>query len=111
MTWNFFAKRCWQPRKTPTNIADSLISVNRKYKDAGINGVIVSSIVDRKSSRFQMKINEGTSMLKDLCVINGFTFIGNANCSSNICDDLLHLIKYSGTCKLANNPINVLKRC
>ena len=31
-------------RKTPTEIARTIISVGRKCKDAGINGVIISSI-------------------------------------------------------------------
>ena len=56
-------------RKTPANIADSIISVGRKCKDGGKNEVISSSIVHRKSSRFQMKINKVNSLLKDLCVI------------------------------------------
>ena len=90
-------------RKTPTNIANSIISVGRKCKDVGTNDVIISSIVHRKSFRFQMKINEVNSVLKDLCAINGFTFIDNANINnSDICDDLL-LLEYSGTCKLPNN--------
>ena len=79
-------------RKTPTNT----------------NEVIISSIVRRKSFKFQIKIIEVNSVLKDLFVINGFRFIVNANSNnSGIRDDLLHL-KYSGTCKLANNFINVI---
>ena len=53
-------------RKTPTDTADSIIG--RKCKDAGINQVTVSSIVHRNRSRFQMKINEVNSVLKDLYV-------------------------------------------
>ena len=79
-------------------------AIGRKCKDAGINEVIIS----RKSSTFQMKINEVNNVLRDLCVINGSTFIDNANIINyDICDDLIHL-KYSGTCKLANNFINVI---
>ena len=86
------------------------MSVGRKCKDAGINEVIISSIVRRKISRFQMKINEINSGLQDLYVINGFTFIDNANITNyDICDDLIHL-KYSGTCKLANNFMNVINK-
>ena len=86
------------------------MSVGRKCKDADINEVIISSIVCRKSSRFQMKINEVDSVFKDLYVINGFTFIDNANITNyDICDDLIHL-KYSGTCKLANNFMNVINK-
>ena len=86
------------------------MSVGRKCKDAGINEAIISSIVCRKSSRFQMKINEVDSVFKYLYVINGFTFIDNANITNyDICDDLIHL-KYSGTCKLANNFINVINK-
>ena len=97
-------------RKNPTDIIDSIMSVGRKCKDADINEVIISSIVCRKSSRFQMKINEVDSVFKDLYVINGFTFIDNANITNyDICDDLIHL-KYSGTCKLANNFINVINK-
>ena len=97
-------------RKTPTNIADSIISVGRKCKDAGINEVIISSIVWRYSSRFQMKINEVNTVWKDLCVIYCFIFIDNANIiNSDICDDLLH-IKYSIACSLANNFINVINK-
>ena len=55
-----------------------------------------------------MKINEVISVLKDLCVINGFTFIGNPNIN-NISDYLLHL-KYTGTYKLANRFINVINK-
>ena len=96
-------------RKTPIYIADFIISVGRKCKDAGINEVIISSIVRRRSSRFQMKINEVNSVLKDLCVINGFTSVGNANIiNSDICDDLLHL-KYFVTCKLANNFTDLIR--
>ena len=43
-------------RKTPTDIADSVISFSRKCKDAGINEVIISSIVCRKISIFQLKL-------------------------------------------------------
>ena len=97
-------------RKIPVDIGDSIIFVGRKSKDAGINEVIVSSIVHRKRSKFQMEINEVNSVLKDLCVANGFTFIDNANINnSDMCDDLIHL-KYSGTCKLANNFINVVNK-
>ena len=97
-------------RKNPTDIIDSIMSVGRKCKDADINEVIISSIVCRKSSRFQMKINTVDSVFKDLYVINGFTFIDNANITNyDICDDLIHL-KYSGTCKLANNFINVINK-
>ena len=39
-------------RKTPIDIADSIISVGRKCKDSGINEVIVSSITRTKRSRF-----------------------------------------------------------
>ena len=55
-----------------------------------------------------MKINEVISVLKDLCVINGFTFIGNPNIN-NISAYLLHL-KYTGTYKLANRFINVINK-
>ena len=67
---------------------------------------IISSIAHKKSSRFQMKINEVSSAFKDLCVINGFKSIDNANINnSDIHDNVLHL-KYSGTYKLVNNFIN-----
>ena len=68
-----------------------------------------SSIVTGKSSIFQTKINEENSVSKDLCVIIGFTIIGNASSNCDICDDLLHFIKYSGICKLANF-VNVIKK-
>ena len=62
----------------------------------------------QKDLYISVKINEVNSVLKDLCVINGFAFIGNADINhSDICDDLLHL-KYSGTYKLANNLNKVL---
>ena len=97
-------------RKTPTYTVDSIRFVGRKCKYAGINEVIVSSVVRRKTSRFQMKINEVNNVLKDLYVVNGFTFIDNVNINnSDICDNLLHL-KYAGTCKLANNFIYVINK-
>ena len=95
-------------RKT-TNIIDSARYVCRKCKGVGINAFIVSSIVTGKSSIFQTKINEENSVSKDLCVIIGFTIIGNASSNCDICDDLLHFIKYSGICKLANF-VNVIKK-
>lgn len=54
-----------------------------------------------------MNINELNSVSKNPCVTNGFTFVDIAN--SDIQDDLLHL-KYSGTCKLANQFINVINK-
>ena len=39
-------------RKTPIDIADSILSVGRKCKDTGINEVIISSISRKKRSRF-----------------------------------------------------------
>ena len=61
-------------RKFPTNTADSIITVGRKCEDASVNGVIAFSTLHRKISKFQMKINEVNSVLKNLYVINGFTF-------------------------------------
>ena len=96
--------------KTPIDIADSIISVGRKCKDADINEVIISSITRTKRSRFQMKINKVNSVLKDLCLINDFIFIDNVNINDcDISDDLLHL-KYFGTCKLANNFLKVINK-
>ena len=90
---------CRNQRKALNNNADSIISVGRKCRDAGISKVNVASIVHRKRPRF-------LDVLKGVCAINGFRFINNANINnSDICDDLLHL-KYHGTCKLASNFIN-----
>ena len=87
-------------RKTSTDISDSIKSVSRKCKDECVNDVAASSIVYKKSSRFQMKISE----------VNSLTFIDNGNINkSDVCDDLIHL-KYSGTCKLANNFINFINK-
>lgn len=95
-------------RKTPIDIADSILSVGRQCKDGGINEVIISSITRTKRSRFQMKINKVNSVLKNLCLINDFIFIDNVNI--NDCyDDLLHL-KYFGTCRLANNFLKVINK-
>ena len=70
---------------------------------------MISSLVPRKSPRFQAKINE-VNVLRDLCTIDGFVFIDKTNLSDcDICEDLLHL-SYSGTCKLANNFIGAINR-
>ena len=91
-------------RKFPTNTADSIITVGRKCEDASVNGVIAFSTLHRKISRFQMKINEVNSVLKNLYEINGFTFTDNANINNS--DISLFLI---GILFMAEQPVQGLE--
>ena len=77
-----------------------------KCRDTGVRNVMISSLVWRKNPSLQVKINEVNDVLRDLCVIDYFVFTDNANHSDcDISEDLLHLSRYSGTCKLATNFI------
>ena len=96
-------------RKIP-DIADSIISVGKKCRDIGVRNAIIFSLERRRSPRLQAKISEFNDVLMDLCTIEGFVFIHNANLSNcDTCEELLHL-SYSRSCKLKNDFICVIKR-
>ena len=54
-------------RKRLSDIANSIISVGKKCWDTGVRNIMISSLVHRKSLRFQAKINEVNDVLRYFC--------------------------------------------
>ena len=100
---------CNNYSKTTTEIASSIINVAKKVKASGVNDIVVSSIIKRKNKlNTNKRILEVNDLVSELCVENSILFVNNRNIvEEDICKDNLHL-EFSGTCKLANNFIEVI---
>ena len=92
-------------------IAQIIIQIGERCKNAGVNCVMISSITSRRPLKCQKKRNIVNDKLRELCEQCGFVYIDNAEIrvDQHLWKDGLHLNE-SGTAKLANNFINAINR-
>ena len=93
------------------DIAQIIIQIGERCKNAGVNCVMISSITSRRPLKCQKKRNIVTDKLRELCEQRGFVFIDNAEIrvDQHLWKDGLHLNEH-GTAKLANNFIKAINR-
>ena len=90
-------------------IADEVLSIGATAVALGVNHVVISGIVKRKTGmEMEHKRRQVNELLSKCCCENNFKYISNDNISLNdICEDRVHL-EESGNVKIANNILQVL---
>ena len=90
-------------------LANNIIETGKICKERGASDVFIAGVTIRKYEYTWDRCKLLNWELRELCLINGFTFIDNSNISlSHLCDDV-HL-NDPGTTVLANNYLNSLNR-
>ena len=98
-------------QKTPEQIANEVIDAGRMAKKFGVDNVIISSLIIRRSPMWiERKRREVNNIIKDRCVINNFLFLDNSNIIlDDISHDKVHLCD-SGSAKFAKNLTSAINR-
>ena len=105
---NDLSPRPEKPVLTPAEIVNEIEKIGIKCKSAGINDIIISSIITRKDVDVEVKRISVNTLTKSMCQRNGFKFLSNDNISkSQLWKDGLHLSQ-RGLNSLANNFIGVI---
>lgn len=96
------------PDRTPRAIANDIIEIGNLCQQYGVNDVLVSSIICRKSPRLQEKVCATNIILQEECRKHGYIFINNSNIPTDcLCYDGLHL-NQSGKDLLISNYASYL---
>ena len=91
-----------------TELANSIIKIGMICKQRGVNDVLISSILVKKSPRLNALVRKVNDQLRDLCVSNGFQFISNDMISTDsLWRDGIHL-QDAGTDILSSNFCKIL---
>ena len=56
-------------------IARNIIKIGLNYKNYGVNDLAISSILVKKNPNLNVLIQRGNDLLRDLCSVNGFSYI------------------------------------
>ena len=98
-------------QKTPEQIANEVIDAGRMAEKFGVDNVIISSLIIRRSPMWiERKRREVNNIIKDRCVINNFLFLDNSNIIlDDISHDKVHLCD-SGSAKFAKNLTSAINR-
>ena len=89
-------------------LANSIMKIGIVCKQYGVNDVVISSILVKKSPRLNALVRRVNDQLRDLCVTNGFQFISNDTISTDyLWRDGIHL-KDAGTDILSSNFCKIL---
>ena len=89
-------------------LANSIMKIGIVCKQHGVNDVVISSILVKKSPRLNALVRRVNDQLRDLCATNGFQFISNDTISTDyLWRDGIHL-KDAGTDILSSNFCKIL---
>ena len=89
------------------DIAHSIISIGLDFKNNGVNEVLISSILVKKSPSLNKIVRRVNDMLRNLCEKNGFSFICNVITTNYLWKDGVHL-QDIGIHILSNNFLELL---
>ena len=92
---------------TPREIAENIIKVAEHCKSLGVEKVVISSVLIKKSLLLGKFLRNVNIVLEELCIKYNFYFINNDIFSTMVSDDCAHL-KRSGYDMLLDNFINCI---
>ena len=93
---------------TSREIAENIIKVAEQCRSLGVEKVVISSVLIKKSLHLGKFIRNVNIVLEELCIKYNFYFINNDNIfSTMVSDDCVHL-KRSGYDMLLDNFINFI---
>ena len=97
--------------KTPEDISDEILSIGETAEEYGVENVIVSSLIIRRSGHYaEEKRRKVNQILREKCEARNYLFVNNNNISPrDISDDRVHLLN-SGSAKFAKNLIDAVNR-
>ena len=100
----------WDDLNEREIIANKIIKIGKRCREAGVKEVIISSILMKRDRRLSEVIRKVNVCLKDLCLENNFIYLSNCDVRPyHIGPDGIYL-NHNGTHILASNFVRFLNR-
>ena len=91
-------------------LANEIIEIGKICREKNVLNILIPSIFVKRNLKVSAVIRQVNDILRDLCVLNNFNFIGNLNITrESLSYDGIHLSK-EGTVIFAGNIVDHIKK-